>query len=826
MDLLLTRGDAPDFLPLAGVSLAAGIALTLLLPPVGAAGPVLSLTGLAVWTALLARRGEGWAWWAATTFLGVGMVLGGGVVPSDRTEGTGHFREEETCRVEGRIVGFPSSWDGGRSLTLELARVEAAGTARRSRGRMRLHLYGNLPREPRPGDLVRAEVSPWRPRGRRFPGDTDRRLLLAGEGIAHVASAAAGARCLVTPGTVPPHLRWAVAFREAAREVFARAPPPAGGLLAALVAGQRHLVPGETEEAFRAAGLTHLLSISGLHVSLAALAIYHLLLLVLRRASWLTSRMDVRRPALLLASPAVVFYTQVAGYQVPAVRSCLMALAVTAGAVLVRRAGAGHALWLAALLILLHDPSSLATPSFQLSFAAVWSILRVARRWPGLVTVASGGSLLRRLGRWITALAAVSTAAFAGTAALASFHFSEFSLWGIPTGVVAVPLTGVAILPLGLAAGAAAPFHPGLAAVLAAPAGWGCLLVAALADFCRDHPWLRSGPLHATPLVAAAWFLLLWALTRPGSARSKGRWLTALTGGVLLVGGIALAAIPERGTRIFFLDVGQGDATFLDGGPGGRILVDGGPAGEHGDKGRTVVAPFLGCLNVRRLDLCLLTHDHPDHSGGLPAVLEGRRTGIFGCGEVPSFLGPEAGERSAIRRVERVELIRGGWRRRFGDLALLVPPGAGEGGPDGEGGINDRSLVVVARDGEGGGAVLAADAGSAVLERLADVPAGELPEGALLKVPHHGSRHSLSPSFLRRVHPPLAVISVGRNSFGHPSPLVTAELERLGATVLATRRGGTVLVRRVGGAWEVTCWEGRERGPSPLGFTHWLVRGY
>jgi competence protein ComEC len=249
------------------------------------------------------------------------------------------------------------------------------------------------------------------------------------------------------------------------------------------------------------------------------------------------------------------------------------------------------------------------------------------------------------------------------------------------------------------------------------------------------------------------------------------------------------AADEDRGLALHFLDVGQGDAALLRT-PGGHwILVDAGPAGEGTDAGRRVVAPFLQRRGARSLSLAVVSHAHADHLGGLPAVMDRVRTDLViepgadvADPRYTRFLDalPEEGiPWHPARAGDRFELdgVRG--------TVIHPTPGWRGWGED----VNEDSLVLLVEYGEFQ-ALFAGDAGL----RAEAAMAGRIGRVDLLKVGHHGSRGSTGDDWLAALAPPVAVISLGRNDYGHPAP---ATLERLGAHGVAVRRTdleGTITV--------------------------------
>lgn len=264
------------------------------------------------------------------------------------------------------------------------------------------------------------------------------------------------------------------------------------------------------------------------------------------------------------------------------------------------------------------------------------------------------------------------------------------------------------------------------------------------------------------------------------------RWVGVLAL-VAITAWLALRGLPDGRLHVYFLDVGQGDAILIQAPDGRQILVDGGPSPTALLNGLGAVLPFWD----RSLDLVVLTHPDGDHITGLIPLLERYRVGQVL--DVPQTDTASLAKSWLVNleqaRVKRTYAVRG-MRLPLGDLLITVlNPGA-------------TLLTGTNSDDNNNAAVLRLDygrtslllTGDAEQEAEADMIAAGLPLRAdVLKVGHHGSNGSSSPSFLAAVAPRLAVIQVGAdNTFGHPHPDL---IERLaGVEILRTDRNGRIEV--------------------------------
>lgn len=569
---------------------------------------------------------------------------------------------------------------------------------------------------------------------------------------------------------------WRARWLEWATASVDRAFPADAPLARALLVADMHTLAPEVRDRYAAAGLAHMLSISGLHVGIIALTLETLFQLL-----------RVGRRAAIVASVAVVAaYIALIGAPEAAVRSAVMLGAVGAS----RLAQRPTSPW---ALLALGAAGPVFTPRSALDLGYQLSVV-------GVAALVAGGALVRRtfprtLSGWRRTLAAglvVSTVATVVSAPLVAWTFGRVSVVGPLTNLAAAPIMAVAqpMLFLGLLLAPVPPIaalvgdavHPVLAA-FDAVAAVGAAIPGA---------WMEIAP---SPLVAVLGAAGSTSLVVACVSRFPER--ATVTGAAALAAMIWSGALPAGSglTELHLLDVGQGDAVALRTAHGRWLLFDAGRAWSSGDAGRSVIVPYLA-RHRGALAAFVLSHPHTDHVGGAATVIAALHPARYIDG---AFAGSADAYRASLLAARKAGVH---WQRVHpGDsLAIdgvvvhfLAPDSAWTAS------LTDPNLAsTIARVDVGRVRfLLVGDAERAeedwLLARMSD--SASTLRADVLKVGHHGSATSSSAEFLDAVQPRVALVSVGAsNSYGHPNGAVLASLVARGAQVLRTDRLGTVVV--------------------------------
>ncbi len=554
---------------------------------------------------------------------------------------------------------------------------------------------------------------------------------------------------------------------------------PYAGVIVALVIGDQRAIPPAQWQVFTRTGVNHLMSISGLHITMVASLAFTLVLRLWRRSGLLVTRLPALRAATVAGFFSAAAYAALTGFAVPAQRTVYM-LAVVAVALwlgwAVRPLAVLAAAAAAAVAI---DPMAVSSPGFWLSFGAV-----------AVIMLAGGG----RLGRshWTVAWLRIQWAVTLALIPLSLAMFQQISLISPVANALAIPLVSLVVVPLSLLA-AAVPIDwvaIGAHSVMTLCMAWLHWLNALPETVWQQH----APPAWAIPLAGAG---ALWLLLPRGV---PARWVGAL---LFLPLFLATPARPLEGELwLTVLDVGQG-LSVVARTSGHALLYDAGPAFSGDiDAGDRIVVPYLRAAGIKRLDGMFVSHDDLDHSGGALSVLRALPVAWLSSSLPPGHpIGTAAG--TSIQCIDGQNWDWDGVR-----FEVLAPEAASYN--DGQRKDNDRSCVLRIVSPHGS-AMLPADIERAGESALLRNHGRELPADVLV-VPHHGSRTSSTPEFVGAVAPRLAIFAMGyRNRFGHPHPAVVALYRQHGVKMVRTDAAGAVVVRITAGGIDSQNWREMER---------------
>ena len=563
-------------------------------------------------------------------------------------------------------------------------------------------------------------------------------------------------------------LRAGLALRQEIGRLFSG---DIAGFLTAILTGDKSGLSEQAAADLSEAGLSHILAVSGMHCAF-----------LLALITLLTGRRR-RRLTALVAIPVLLFYMLLTGGSPSVVRACVMLLFLLLAPLLRREGDSPTALSAALLLILLKNPFAAASVSLQLSFAAVGGLLFLT---PRVYRALTGGKPQNAVIRFLAASFSATLGATVFTAPLTAYYFNTFwlvaplsnllCLWA--AGIIfALGLPAVLLSSLWLPLGAAVGFVPGL---LIRYLLWMAGVLAGLPYHAAyfSNPYLKYWLAFAYFLFGLAWLA--------GDEGRRKYGVAALCTLLALGAAVGLGNLRTAGDAldIVALDVGQGESVLLSSG-GEFALMDCGSGNSWYHPGQTA-AEELSALGCRKLEYLILSHYDSDHVNGVEALLARMDVGTLLLPDTEDDGGMR--ERILSEAEENgvpVEWVQAESDRTLGKADLHLFP------PLGTEGDNELGLTLLCSSGDFD-FLVTGDMDSETERQLTE--RYTLPDIEVLMVGHHGSKYSTSQELLQAVTPEVGLISVGSNSYGHPTGETLRRLSCAGVTVYRTDLRGDIRI--------------------------------
>lgn len=742
----------------------------------------------------------------------------------------------DSIQVGGTLLDWnPGSADNsGASGAFKVERVSAApeveaGLADIAGKKFHLTVYpgknNKLPKgweSVRPGDVLTLTARLEYPKPSGTPGGFDLRKYYAARGLS--GSLTAKKLVSMVPGNTP--LPWVI--RQHVQEMLTAWDPKWTGILVGILFGDSSGIPNAMLERYRITGVLHVFAASGSNVAFVLgifLAVFGFLPKNARSG---------------LTSVALIFYAELCGASAPIMRATVMGVAALLGSLGQGRVSSLRWLLLTGMILFAWNPLLLSDIGFQLSFAATLGIIALTPRFVNLRP-------FKKIPKAIRLALGTTLAAQASTLPLMVSAFHRLSLIGIVANLFVLFILGSAF-ELGMI-GMLLSFVPVLAAPFFQASLWLIeftdLILTKLASLPLADVWvIEPGFLFWLAWYGglAVWLIgwkkvrfiglvllrrVKWPLTKaveflrrlfpelgwPGfiastikaskiktsdvkisNSKIRGSAFLAL---VIIVVTVVTVVFPmtDKSLEVTFIDVGQGDSILIRTPEKHALLIDTGPKNEHFDSGERIVFPYLLHLGVKHLDALIVTHEHQDHIGGAAYLLENIPVDWVGVPEVGDRLQNKAWQEGifqdvsapskiqTLRAGDKIALDSGAW------LDVLAPSEVLEGTHSDE---NNNSLVTELHY-LGQSVLLSADMEKEEMEEIR--ASGMTWEGDYFKEPHHGSRFSLDEPWLDRLNPKAVIISVGKNTFGHPSQEILQYWAKRGVPVYRTDQNGTITLR-------------------------------
>lgn len=546
--------------------------------------------------------------------------------------------------------------------------------------------------------------------------------------------------------------------------------PPFNEILKGLTLGNRSGLDYEFTEILRTSGLWHLMSLSGLHLGIAAGFIFLLLSILNIPGQW---RWGIAMFCLLILCI-------IAETRAPMLRALIIFSVFFLSRYFKRYIDPWNLLALSAIIIVLIEPAETVNAGFQLTYAAVAAILALASKWFDFVLEKFPVLRRRKILHYFISLSLASFAATLATAPLLAFHFGGIPLISILGSAIGVPLIALVLIlaPLFLLGTIILP----PAASLLANSIWLCLFIleyvvkiAAGAGLYYHTP--NFGILELILLEITLFLIIL--------SKRQWLWIGFLTANIFIWRGL----LEPVKCRLTFFDVGQGNSALIELPFERNILIDTGPGFKNYNTGERIILLHLKRRGIENLDYIILSHDDKDHTAGTEAIMNNIMVDTVLVSEYHNF---------SSKNAEVQTVSRGDWKKIGGALMVFLNPSV-DCGDD-----NDNSIVL-ALIFSGSKILFTGDISSHLENEL--LIGNRLIDSDLLLVSHHGSAYSSTTVFLGAVSPDYSVISAGKDNFyGHPSPEVIMRLFNINSSIHRTDKNGAAIYEISNGKIKKIAW--------------------
>lgn len=554
-----------------------------------------------------------------------------------------------------------------------------------------------------------------------------------------------------------------------------------GGLLKAILFGDKNYLSGKTVSDFTVSGIAHLLAVSGLNVGI-----------ILITLNFILGFFPLKKTLKFVISIFLtVIYAGICGFEPPVTRAVIMALMVSAGLILQKRRNIESIIFSSMLIILVLDPGALFGASLQLSFAAVWgltvfsppAIKKVRKIFPF-----RGHSAVIII--YIIDTVILSFIAFVSTAPVIAFHFGKLPVMSVFTNIPAVPIAflitiigivNVFFIALG-------SFFEPLAGLLSIFTGVLLNMLSYTAGFFSQIPFASIQTGNLSVFTGLCFFMFLFALSKSKERASFTKALIYIPLLYFLVYTwnpvFSYGFNAKKQGDVFFFDVGQGDSSLLQYGSNLNFLIDTGILSQT----KNSVLPGLKNLGITKLDGIFITHTDSDHAGGIDFLIKNFNVERIFCSEDLSdslknifgnkVIGISAGDSISLGNTNGILIISPIRNRSIWEKAGIK-------------GDNNGSLVIRANIFETR-ILFTGDIENEVQKLM--VFWGKALKSDILKMPHHGSKNHYD-YFVKKAAPETALISCGiNNKYGHPAQSTLSLLSENGIKILRTDLDGTIRI--------------------------------
>ena len=588
---------------------------------------------------------------------------------------------------------------------------------------------------------------------------------------------------------------WTYSVQQALYRIIDRLHSPRhASFLKGIIFGYRADIPSDVKQSFMDTGTIHILAVSGSNVAFVAFIFFSIL------GFFRLPRKAVGGVAIL----GLIVYMLITGSSASVVRATIMAIVLLCGTLFERKADIYNSISVAALILLFWNTNTLFDVGFQLSFAAVISIVYFYPRLESLIKkIPERFEEIKGVDA-VLKLFAVSLAAQLGTVPFTAYYFGRVSIISLVANIPVVPISGLNTF-IGAAEIMFYPISPWIANLYAAANDFLVWFLLGFVKQAASVPFAYIEAWHFSAVFVIGYYILAIGIFNLNKPRVRA-WLLIIIlmlSNYILYSNIWSLAHPK--CTVSVIDVGQGDAILIEFSNSKRMLIDAGPLSQKFDAGERTVVPFLKREGISKLDFLLITHPHIDHFGGAGSVLKLLHVDTImmaslatGNHQVEDVL-----EIAETRHTGK-KIVRVGNQIQIDSNARVYVLH-----PDSnhitEKNLNNSSVVLKIVYGLSS-IILVGDA-EVVTEQRIMPRYGTFLSSDILKAGHHGSITSTGEEFLKVVHPRIALISVGNhNKFRHPSPFTIWRLKFHSIEIKRTDKSGAIELESDGTKWTQKEW--------------------
>ncbi len=568
-------------------------------------------------------------------------------------------------------------------------------------------------------------------------------------------------------------------------------PKNQAGLIAGMIIGYKDGLDENAYEAFRKAGLTHIMVASGMNIAFIILPLTFLF-----RKLRLT-----RKVANIIIMCVLVLFIFVTGFSASVVRAVIMGIMILTGQIIMRETDIYTSISAAVLLLLLYNPFMIFDIGFQLSFAATISLVMF---YPSIKAAVS----FKYVPEIVSDTLAATLAAQIGVVPISIYYFNSLSLVSVISNLLVVPTVQVITI-IGFIMVFTGLININLAVLIGYINNSVLSFVLFVTEISSKFPYATIKiPTPSILLISIYYATLIYLFKgRKVWGNLINQKKLALTVIIILLINLSCSRLLPKPIEITFLDVGQGDGAFIKTAHGTKVLIDGG--GKESDSkssfdvGKSVMVPYILDQGTKSIDIVIASHGHADHTEGLEAVLKEFRIGLL---ILPDTNGNGFDRISRLcweKGIKIIKCSRGNIIKLDNDTKIeVLSPLEFSKDSLSQQSLNNSSLVLklIYKNIK---VLFTGDSEIPVEERL--LASGTDISADLVKIAHHGSNTSSGDAFVNKVRPKYAVISVGEhNRFGHPSQFIVDRMAERNIELFRTDLCGAVIAKSYGTGIEVS----------------------